>query len=68
MDKELRSLLKAIESHGFTVNRTRKGHWQVLNREGQIVTVLSGTPSDHRTRLNEVRRLKPYGFRWPRRG
>lgn len=67
MDKELRSLLKAIEAEGFTTQRTRKGHWQVRNSEGKVVTVLSGTPSDHRTRLNELRGLKPYGFRWPRR-
>jgi predicted RNA binding protein YcfA (HicA-like mRNA interferase family) len=40
---DLRKLLKAAEDQGFTVRRTRKGHWQVRNAEGSIVAVIAAT-------------------------
>lgn len=65
MDKELKKLLKAIEAHGFQTVTSSKGHIKVYDTNGHMIAVLAGTPSDHRSRLNELRPLKRLGFRWP---
>lgn len=64
MKKEMRELAKALETQGFEVRITRKGHVSVL-LEGRIVAVFSGTPSDWRAMRNGISRAKRAGFIWP---
>jgi predicted RNA binding protein YcfA (HicA-like mRNA interferase family) len=63
--KELRSLIRALEDQGFTVQRTRRGHWLVRDAKGQAVATMAGTPSDHRSWRNSLARLKRAGLVWP---
>lgn len=63
--KDTQDLLKALQRQGFEVARTAKGHWRVT-REGRTVAVLGGTPSDWRSRRNELAALRRAGFCWPR--
>lgn len=67
MDKDIRKLLQAIEAAGFIVVTTRKGHHVILTEDGEHITVIAGTPSDHRSILNSIAPLKRRGFRWPPR-
>jgi len=67
MSKELRALIKAARAQGFTVERTRGGHWLVRNAEGRAVATIAGTASDHRAWLNSLARLRQVGFVWPHR-
>jgi len=63
MNKDLRKLLDAVEAQGFTVTRTRKGHYLVRNAEGAAVTTIAGTASDHRSIKNSLSPLKRAGFK-----
>ena len=65
MGNDLRKLLRAAEAQGFTVERTSKGHWLVRNAEGLVVTVMSGTASDHRPWRHGLVHLKRAGLIWP---
>ncbi|WP_331750851.1 type II toxin-antitoxin system HicA family toxin (plasmid) [Streptomyces globisporus] len=60
-NKEVSKLIKAIEKQGFTVRRTAKGHHMVL-KDKTPVTLLPGTPSDHRSLKNALAYLKQAGF------
>ena len=62
MDKDLRKVVKELEAQGFTA----KGHITVT-RDGRVVAVFSGTPSDWRSMRNALARLRHAGFRWPPR-
>lgn len=64
-DKELRRLLKACEDQGFTVERTKRGHWRVRDETARAVTTIAGTASDHRSWLNGLAPLKRAGLIWP---
>lgn len=64
MDKELRKIVKALEDQGFEVTTTKRQHIQV-RKDGHLIVTMSGTPSDHRSLLNGLARLKRAGFRWP---
>lgn len=68
MEKELRRILDAIEAAGFTVDRTSRGHWLVRDTEGRAVTTLAGTPSDHRSWMNAIARLRRAGVPIRRKG
>ena len=65
MSKELRQLLKAAESQGFTVTATRSGHWLVRDPAGRAVATIAGTSSDHRSWRNAVAELRRAGLQWP---
>ena len=65
MDKDLRKLIKALEADGYQIVIAKSGHIKVYDEAGRMVAVLSGTPSDWRSRRNELRELKRRGFRWP---
>lgn len=65
--KDLRKLIKALESEGYTVRKTKKQHYEVRDTQGFRVTTLPGTPSDHRTMKNSLAPLKRRGFQWPPR-
>lgn len=64
MDKRTREALEALEAQGFTVRRTRRGHYFVT-KDGQPVTTFSGTPSDQRAFANALAAARRAGFRWP---
>ncbi|MGW1976668.1 hypothetical protein [Streptomyces sp. NPDC001889] len=60
--KEVRQMVKALEQQDFTVRQTKNNHYQVF-KSGQFVTVLPGTPSDHRSLKNSMAYLKRAGFK-----
>lgn len=64
VDKRTREVLEALEAQGFTVRRTRRGHFFVT-KDGQPVTTFSGTASDHRSLTNALAQARRAGFRWP---
>lgn len=64
MDKDMKKLIKALESQGFEIRFTKKGHVTV-GRDGKIVATLAGTASDWRGGRNALARLKRAGFRPP---
>lgn len=64
MDKRTREALEALEAQGFTVRRTRRGHYFVT-KDGQPVTTFSGTPSDRHAFANALAAARRAGFRWP---
>lgn len=64
MDKDLREIVKALEAQGFEVTVTKRGH-VVVEREGKVIAVFSGTASDWRSIRNGLAPLKRAGFRWP---
>lgn len=66
MDKDTKRLLAEAERQGFTVRITRNGHAQVRDANNVVVTVLSGTASDHRSFRNAVSQLRKAGLVWPR--
>lgn len=66
MDKDLKKIVKALESQGFEVAVTKKQHIAV-SREGRIVAIFSGTASDWRSMRNGIAAAKRAGFQWPLR-
>lgn len=63
MNKDLKSLLKALEAQGFDVARTRKGHWMV-RCDGRLVSTISGSASDPRSLRNAIAEARRHGFQW----
>lgn len=61
MHKNVRKLSRELDRQGFVIRVTKRGHLTV-QRGGQTVAVLSGTPSDWRSNLNGVARLRRAGF------
>ncbi|AHJ88387.1 hypothetical protein CG91_gp087 [Mycobacterium phage 39HC] len=62
--KDTRLLLEAVEAAGGECvphGRTRPGHWKVY-LGGKMIGGISGTPSDHRTRKNDIARLRRNGL------
>lgn len=57
-----RELRRALVDQGFAVVKGRSGHWKVTNPATGHQVCLSDTPSDRRTILNEVSRLRRIGF------
>lgn len=51
MNKELRELIGTLVEQGYTVRRTSKNHY-LVTKNGQRVTTLAGTASDHRSMKN----------------
>lgn len=66
MHKDLRKIVKALEAQGFETNLTKKGHVQV-RRDGRVVAVFGGTPSDSRSWANSLADARRAGFTWPLR-
>lgn len=61
--KELRKLIQDLEAQGFKVRATSNGH-HFITKDGQPVTTMSGTASDHRSHRNAIAQLKRAGFIW----
>ena len=64
LDKDLRKILKEAERQGFEVRATSDGHPMVY-RNGEFVSKVALTPSDHRGQRNLIAALKRHGFDWP---
>lgn len=64
MNKELKKLIKAIQAAGFQTTTAKSGHIKVYDKDGTLLAVFSGTPSDWRSIHNSLRPLKRLGFRW----
>lgn len=60
--KDVRDLLSLLPEQGFAYERTKGGHWRIRNPEGDVVSIVPGTPSDSRWRPNALRDLKKHGF------
>lgn len=57
-----RELRRALLDQGFEVVKGRSGHWKVTNPATRHQVSISDTPSDRRTVLNEVARLRRIGY------
>ena len=64
MDKDLKKIDKALNAQGFETRLTKKGHLQV-RRDGRVVAIFAGTPSDGRSRRNSLAQARRAGFQWP---
>ncbi|WP_163275310.1 hypothetical protein [Cellulomonas iranensis] len=64
MNKDLRKIVKALETQGFEVTTTKRGHLMVA-RDGEVIATFSGTASDWRSIRNGLAPLKRAGFRYP---
>lgn len=65
MKKDLKKLVQALESQGFTVEMTRNSHYTV-KKDGRRVATIAGTPSDGRSWMNAIAQLRRAGFEWKR--
>lgn len=64
-DKTIKSIKRILEQHGCTLVQTkRRAHFKVY-RDGKLISTLSNTPSDPRSRLNEIARLRRAGIPIP---
>lgn len=57
-----RELRRALLDQGFELTKGRSGHWKVINPETGHQVSISDTPSDRRTILNEISRLRRIGY------
>jgi len=62
-DKDLVKVLRELRRQGFEVTTLRNNHLAVA-KDGHRVAVLASTPSDHRSRKNEMADLRAAGFVW----
>lgn len=60
-NKEVSKLLRDLEAQGFSVKRTKRGHYQVT-KDSVYFTTVPGTPSDWRSLANSVAALRRAGF------
>jgi hypothetical protein len=60
--KDMDQLRKRLLDQGFTCDLTKNGHWKVRDGAGSFVTIMPGTPSDHRSMKNCEAALKRAGY------
>ena len=56
--KESRDIRKALSSEGWTFVQTRNGHWKGTHLKASRFIIVSGSPSDHRTKMNTLAEAK----------
>ncbi|AXH47322.1 HicA-like toxin [Microbacterium phage Eden] len=61
MNKHMKALIKKVEKQGGEVRITRRGHVQ-FKKDGRVVAVGAGTPSDPRSWANLSAQLRRAGF------
>jgi hypothetical protein len=49
---DLGKLLRSLSRDGYSVAKSRAGHWKVRDSRGHLIAVASSTPSDHRSLRN----------------
>jgi len=64
MDKDTRTILRAVREQGFTLRITGKGH-AFITKDGRPVATFSGTPSDRRDLANSIAALRRAGLPRP---
>lgn len=66
--KETKDLVRILRSEGAEVTRMKSGHYRVRHPITGRTVCVGSTPSDKRTMLNDVSRLRRIGFllRWRR--
>lgn len=64
MAKGLDKILDELETQGFAITRTKRGHWKVT-LGSQYVTSFAGTASDWRSDKNALADCKRAGLIWP---
>lgn len=65
LPRELRKLDKIASAQGWELGRTSKGHVKFTGPAGHTI-FYSGTPSDHRSHLNMLAKLRRAGLDIPR--
>lgn len=64
MDKDLKKIVDALVTQGFTTDTRTSGHVMVF-LNGKAVTTFSGTAGDAHAYRHALARLKREGFKWP---
>ena len=60
---EVRRLVARLRDQGFEVELGKRcGHWKVRNPETGRKCTIAQTPSDRRTMLNDISRLRRIGY------
>ena len=60
--KDIKNLIRALESQGWRVEKTRSGHYMAYSPNGKDIVTIPGTPSDHRSMRNTLAALRRAGF------
>lgn len=61
--KEVKQIIKDVESMGAIVTKSKNGHWKVFNPVTRKSTTLPNSPSDSRWKKNTVTSLRSIGLR-----
>lgn len=61
---KMRDLIRELEAQGFTWRTTARHHILVYSPDGNVVTTMPSTPSDHRSMKNCLSQLRRAGFEW----
>lgn len=56
--KESRDIRKQLASDGWTFVQTRNGHWKGTHPKAARFIIVSGSPGDHRTKMNTLAEAK----------
>lgn len=64
-NSERRHLFRALRRAGWSIGVGGTGHYKLLAPDGEFVTTIPATPSDHRARRNAIAALRRAGFAWP---
>lgn len=59
---DISRLTKQAVEQGFTVERSKSGHWKITNPNTGRMVFIPSTPSDWRAVLNAASTLKKIGF------
>lgn len=68
-DRDTRALLAAIEAAGGELRpcRSRTGHYKVY-LDGRLIGTIAGTPSEYRSRKNDIANLRRQGLQITSKG
>lgn len=68
-NRDTRALLRAIEAAGGCLEpcRSRSGHYKVY-LEGRLIGTIAGTPSEYRSRKNDIANLRRNGLQITSKG
>lgn len=68
-DRDTRALMEAIVAAGGTLRpcRSRTGHYKVY-LDGKMIGTIAGTPSEYRSRKNDIANLRRNGLQITSKG
>lgn len=58
MRNDVRDLLREAQAQGLVVEKAGNGHWKISNPETGRSMQIAATPSDRRSHLNSITRMK----------